>query len=154
MFYSGSFGLLLIRCIVGFVMFYHGSQKLFGWFDGGGMEGFIGAVGQMGLLPPNWGIQPKWLAYAAAVSEFGGGILLMLGFATRFAAVFVAATMGVAAFKVHGHAFALSAQPPGMEYALTLMIVAIGLVFTGPGAFAVDRLFMRRKAVAAPPKKK
>ncbi len=151
MFYSGSFGLLLIRCIVGFVMFYHGSQKLFGWFDGGGMDGFIGAVGQMGLLPENWGIKPVWLAYAAAASEFGGGILLMLGFATRFAAVFVAATMAVAAFKVHAPAFAL---PKGMEYALTLMIVSMGLVFTGPGAFAVDRLFARRKAVTAPPKKK
>ena len=155
MYYSGSFGLLLIRCIVGFVMFYHGSQKLFGWFDGGGMDGFIGNVGQMGLVPAAWGIQPKYLAYAAAISEFGGGILLMLGFATRFAAVFVAATMAVAAFKVHGHAFALSTKPvPGMEYALTLMIVAIGLVFTGPGAFAMDRMFARRKTVAAPPKKK
>jgi putative oxidoreductase len=154
MFYSGSFGLLLIRCIVGFVMFYHGSQKLFGWFDGPGIEAFAGMVGQMGLLPANWGIQPKWLAYAAAVSEFGGGILLMLGFATRFAAVFIAATMAVAVFKVHAHAFALSAKPPGMEYALTLMIVAIGLVFTGPGVFAVDRLFVRRKTVTTPPKKK
>jgi len=151
MFYSGSFGLLLIRCIVGFVMFYHGSQKLFGWFEGGGMDGFVGHVGKMGLLPENWGIKPVWLAYAAAASEFGGGILLMLGLATRFAAVFVAATMGVAAFKVHAPAFAL---PAGMEYALTLMIVAIGLVFTGPGAFAIDRLFARRKDVTTPPKKK
>lgn len=154
MFYSGSFGLLLIRCIVGFVMFYHGSQKLFGWFDGMGMEAFTGYVDSMHLLPAGWNVPAKYLAYAAAVSEFGGGILLMLGFATRFAAVFVAATMGVAVFKVHAHAFALSAKPPGMEYALTLMIVAIGLIFTGPGAFAVDRLFVRRKAVTTPPKKK
>jgi putative oxidoreductase len=152
MFYSGSFGLLLIRCIVGFVMFYHGSQKLFGWFEGPGIDAFAGMVGQMGLLPANWNIQPKWLAYAAAVSEFGGGILLMLGFATRFAAVFIAATMAVAVITQHSHAFALSAG--GMEYALTLMIVAIGLVFTGPGVFAVDRFFVRRKAVTTPPKKK
>ncbi len=152
MFYSGSFGLLLIRCIVGFVMFYHGSQKLFGWFDGDGMDAFAAFVGQLKLLPPAWGVPVKYLAYAAAVSEFGGGIMLMLGFATRFAAVFVAAAMAVAVFKVHNQAFLV--KEGGMEYALTLMVVAIGLVFTGPGAIAMDRMFARRKTVTSPPKKK
>ncbi|HEX6987359.1 MAG TPA: DoxX family protein, partial [Planctomycetaceae bacterium] len=94
-------------------------------------------------------------AWTAALSEFAGGILLMLGLATRFAAVFVAATMAVAAFKVHGHAFALAAKPiPGMEYALTLMCVALGLVFTGPGRFAVDALFRRRRSNGKSPEKK
>jgi putative oxidoreductase len=152
MFYSGSFGLLLIRCVVGVVMFYHGSQKLFGWFDGPGMEAFTGYVDSMHLLPAAWNVPAKYLAYAAAVSEFGGGILLVVGLATRFAAVFIAATMAVAIYKVHSHAFLVSEK--GMEYALTLMVVAIGLVFTGPGAFAIDRMFARRKAVTVPPKKK
>lgn len=139
---TASFGLLLIRGIVGYVMVYHGAQKLFGWFDGPGMETFISHLPDLGI--PN--VPPKYLAYAAAGSEFGGGILLMIGFLTRLAAIPVAFTMGVAAFKVHGHAFALSAKPvPGMEFALTLMVVAIGLIFTGPGRFAIDALFRRRK---------
>ncbi len=135
-----SLGLLLIRGMVGYVMFYHGAQKLLGWFGGPGMEAFTGMVGQMGL--PG-GVPPHITAYAAAVAEFGGGILLMLGLATRLAAIPVAITMGVAAFMKHGHAFSL--QHGGMEYALTLMVVAIGLFFTGPGGFALDRIFRRSK---------
>ncbi|MGC1274360.1 MAG: DoxX family protein [Planctomycetaceae bacterium] len=153
--YPASFGLLLIRGIVGFVMFYHGAQKLFpeqmfGWFGGGGMEGFIPAVSDLGVP----GVPPEILAYAAAISEFGGGILLMLGFATRFAGLFIAVTMAVAAIKVHGHAFSLQAQ--GMEYALTLGLVSLGLVFTGPGRFAIDCLFRRKKGNGGsrPPEKK
>lgn len=149
--YSASFGLMLIRGMVGYIMFYHGSQKLFGWFDGNGMEGFIGMVG--GLDLPG-GVPPKIAAYTAAVSEFGGGILLMLGLLTRLAAIPVAVAMGVAAFKVHNKNFAVGAEPVGMEYALTLMVVAIGLIFTGPGKFALDNLFARKKPNAKPAEKK
>ena len=147
--YPASFGLLLIRGIVGYVMFYHGSQKLFGWFGGPGMEAFTGMLGGMGL--PG-GVDPKIAAYAAAVAEFGGGVLLMAGLATRLAAIPVAITMGVAAFKVHGTAFSLQHQ--GMEYALTLMLVAIGLVFTGPGRFAIDAIFRRSKPARVATEKK
>ena len=143
----GSFGLLLIRGIVGFVMFYHGAQKLFGWFGGKGIEGFLPHVPDMGI--PNIPLE-AW-AYAAAIAEFGGGILLMIGLATRIAALFVAATMAVAVFKVHSEAFLL---PDGMEYALTLGIVALGLIFTGPGRLALDYFFRRRPADTPPPRKK
>ena len=131
-------GLLVIRGMVGYVMFFHGSQKLFGWFGGPGMEAFTGMIAKMNL--PG-GAPPSTAAYAAATAEFGGGILLMLGFGTRIAAIFVAFTMGVAAFMVHGGKF--SAQNGGMEYPLTLMCVAIGLMLTGPGRLSLDNLFSR-----------
>lgn len=152
--YPASFGLLLIRGILGYVMFYHGAAKLFsqkiGWFGGGGMQGFIQHLPDLGIP----GVPREALAYAAAIAEFGGGLLLMLGFATRIAAIPVAITMGVAAFKVHGNAFSL--QHGGMEFALTLMLVAVGLIFTGPGRFSVDALFRRRSkpAKASSEKKK
>lgn len=150
---SASFGMLLIRGIVGFVMFYHGAQKLFPekYFDfigGGGMENFIPYVADMGLP----GVPPEVLAYAAAITEFGGGILLMLGLGSRIVAFLIAATMAVAVVEVHGHAFSL--QDDGMEFALTLGLVALGIVFTGPGRFAIDCLFRRKKANGKPPEKK
>lgn len=147
--YPASLGLLLIRGVVGFVMFYHGSQKVFGWFEGPGMEAFTQHVAKMGL--PG-GLPPEVLAWAAALSEFGGGILLMLGLATRFAAVFVAATMAVAVFKVHWGVFAVGKG--GIEYALTLGVIAIGLIFTGPGRLAFDNLFRRGKRSSKPAEKK
>ena len=140
-------GLMLIRGMVGYVMFFHGAQKLFGWFGGHGMQGFIGAVGQMGLPGP----APEVQAYAAALTEFGGGLLLMAGLLTRLAAVPVAVTMGIAAFGKHYPVFPVTAG--GMEYPLVLMMIAVGLVFTGPGRLALDNLFVRRRKKSAPAKK-
>lgn len=128
-----SFGLLLLRSILGVVMIYHGAQKLFGWFGGVGMEGFTNNVAGLGL--PG-GIPPLYLAYAAAIAEFGGGILLILGLLTPLAALGVAGTMGVAAFVVHRDAFSLKHN--GMEFALTLFVIALALLFTGPGRFSLD----------------
>jgi putative oxidoreductase len=140
-----SFGLLLIRGIIGFVMFYHGAQKVLGWFDGKGMEAFTQSVAQLGL--PG-GLPPEYLAWAAALSEFVGGILLIIGLATRIAALFIVATMAVAVFKVHWGSFPVSQG--GMEFALTLGVVALGLIFTGPGRFALDALFARRRTEPPP----
>lgn len=44
--------------------------------------------------------------------------------------------MYVAAFLVHWHAFAITASPPRMEYALTFAVVLTILVLTGPGRIA------------------
>lgn len=134
---AASFGLLLMRGILGVVFIAHGGGKLFGWFGGKGMDPVIGMVGNLGL-PGN--IPPHYLAYAAAISEFGGGILLILGLLTRLAAIALVITMAVAVWKVHIGGFFLNSNPPagGMEYALTLGIVALGLVFTGAGLISID----------------
>ena len=129
------FGLLLIRLILGAVLMFHGSQKLFGWFDGKGMEDFAAGLEKMEMPMPVAG------AYAAALAEFAGGALLLIGLLTRLAAIPVTITMLVAAIKVHGHAF--SAQHGGMEYPLTLGVVAAALMFTGAGQFSVDGCLRR-----------
>jgi putative oxidoreductase len=124
-------GLFLIRAMVGVVFVFHGAQKLFGIWGGHGLEGFTGFLTQL-QVP-----MPAVSAVLAAVAEFGGGLLLIAGLATRLAAVPLVITMMVAAFKVHGQAFAL---PTGMEYALTLGVVTLGLALTGPGGLSLDAL--------------
>lgn len=136
------FGLLLIRVILGVVFMFHGSQKLFGLFEGGGMEEFAANIEQMEVP------MPQVAAYAAALAEFVGGLFLLVGLFTRIAAIPVTITMLVAAIMVHGSAF--SAAKGGMEYPLTLGLVAAGLIFTGPGRFSVDGLFFARD-VSPPP---
>lgn len=137
---SQDFGFLLIRLILGAVMIFHGAQKVFGEFGGPGIEKFTEVVEAKIELPKF--VPAKVAAQAAAWSEFGGGILLVFGLFTRLAALFIAATMGVASFVIHGAAFSL--KDGGMEYALTLGVVAVALIFIGPGRISIDQLFFGR----------
>jgi putative oxidoreductase len=137
------FGLLLIRLVVGLVLMYHGSQKLFEMFGGQGMEAFVRNVEALPVP------QPKIAAWAAACSEFGGGALLVVGLLTRFAALMIAGTMGVAAFVVHAKdlqpVFAGDKITNTADFALTLAFIGLGLLFTGPGRIAIDHLLFGRK---------
>jgi putative oxidoreductase len=128
-------GLMLVRCIVGFVFVMHGSQKLFGAFGGPGMENWTAALTKMGVP------SPEIAAWASAITEFAGGILLLLGLLTRVAAIFMLGNMVVAITKVHWGAFFL---PHGMEYALTLAVCLLAIVVAGSGDISVTGLIRGR----------
>lgn len=123
-------GLLLIRLIIGVVFLFHGSQKLFGMFDGPGMEGFIGML--EGMEVP----YPEISGWLSACTEFVGGLLVFVGFLTRLAVIPMIFNMAVAIVMVHPDAFSVSEG--GMEFALTLAVVLTGLLMTGPGRFSID----------------
>lgn len=120
---------LALRLVVGAVMAGHGSQKLFGWFNGYGFEATANAFAGMGLKP---GVV---MAGLAGGGEFFGGLLLILGLFTRLAALNTAVIMGVAILTAHSSAFFL---PSGMEYALTLRAASLVLLETGGGALSFD----------------
>jgi putative oxidoreductase len=84
----------LFRVGLGGVLIAHGSQKLFGWFGGGGVEGTSKGMHAMGFRPA------KPSAVLAGVGEAGAGLALALGLATPAAGAAAATTMGVAA-SVH-----------------------------------------------------
>ncbi|GMU22338.1 MAG: hypothetical protein AMXMBFR13_24240 [Phycisphaerae bacterium] len=130
-------GLLLIRGIAGIVFIYHGSQKLFGWFEGPGLKALVPMFDNMGFP------MPTASAVLAGSAEFFGGLCLLLGLATRIAAIPVVFTMLVASFVVHGKAFGL--QHSGMEYALTLACVVAGIGFTGAGRLSLDWVLRGRR---------
>jgi putative oxidoreductase len=133
-----SIGLLFIRAVVGVVFVYHGAQKLFGLFGGKGIAGFTENLKAMNFPMPEIN---AWLAGGA---EFFGGILLILGLFTRLASVPLLITMLVAVFVVHRNAFGLPNN--GMEYALTLGCVLVGIGLLGPGRFSLDATFGRKKS--------
>ena len=120
---------LVLRLVVGAVMAGHGSQKLFGWFGGYGFEATANAFAGMGLKP---GVV---MAALAGGGEFLGGVLLILGLFTRFAALNTAVIMVVAILTAHAQHFFL---PEGMEYALTLLAASLVLLETGGGALSID----------------
>ena len=83
-----SYGILLLRLVVGVAFVGHGTQKLFGWFGGYGPKGTGGFFASQGYRAP------VLMAVAAGLSEAAGGALLALGFATPLAgAMFVFAPL-------------------------------------------------------------
>jgi putative oxidoreductase len=69
------------------------------------------------------------------LAEFGGGILIAIGLVPRLAAIPVAVTMLVAFATAHH--FSFDTKSGGNDYPFALALVAIGLVFTGPGKFSL-----------------
>jgi putative oxidoreductase len=124
-------GLLVIRLAVGALLFMHGTQKLFGWFGGHGLQGTGGFFESIGHRPG------RHMALAAGLSEAGGAVLIVLGFLTPLGAAIVMGTMIVAAVSVHAP-HGLWAADGGYELPLTYGLVCAGLAFTGAGDWSVD----------------
>jgi putative oxidoreductase len=132
------YGLTLIRAIVGIVFLAHGYQKLFTV----GIGGIAAGMGQIGLP------LPYVSATLLSLTEFLGGLALILGLGTRLAAAPLAFAMLVATTVAHGAGgFFL---PTGFEYALTLLTLNLALILTGPGAFALDNVIGATSALRTP----
>jgi putative oxidoreductase len=132
---------LLIRVVVGVVFVYHGADKV-GLVGPDGFEASIkkaiGAAEHVGFRPSEfWG-------YMLAFTELIGGALLLVGFATRYAAASLAFVMAIAVFFAHGSAFSIEATPPGYEYALTLGVCCVSLLLTGGGPLALDGMWRKK----------
>ena len=120
-------GLLVLRLALGTVMIAHGYQKLFG-----GMSQFMGMLSHMGI--------PPWMGYLTVAAEFGGGILIVLGFLTRLAALAILIDMSVAILKVHLHN-GLFSKNGGFELPMVCGAIAFSLIWSGAGPIAMDWLW-------------
>ncbi|WP_405495806.1 DoxX family protein [Streptomyces sp. NBC_00096] len=123
-------GLLLLRVVLGLTMAAHGTQKLFGWFGGGGISGtgrFFTASG----YPAG-----DAMAVLAGLTETLGGLGLVLGLLTPLAGAALVGTM-INAIAVHGAGSFFA--PQGVEYEILLAVGAATLALTGPGRYAADR---------------
>lgn len=133
-----NWALLAPRLVLGTIMFAHGAQKLFGWFGGYGLKGTAGFFAEsLGMTPGIF-----WAALAGG-GEFFGGLLLLIGLATRFAALTVAITMAVAIITVHSGAFF---APAGMEFPLALLAISLAFLVAGGGALSVDARLSRNNS--------
>jgi putative oxidoreductase len=127
-------GITVLRLVVGVVFLAHGGQKFFVWgFDN--VAAFMSKIG----IPA-----PMLAAVVVTLVEFLGGLALLLGFCTRWAAALLAINMLVAIATVHlpGGFF----LPAGVEFALTLCAANVALVLLGSGEASVDRLIQARRS--------
>lgn len=84
---------------------------------------------------------PTFFAYLAAYTEFLGGICLLVGFASRLAAIPLIITMLTAYATVHREALqALFSQPSLFvaEHAFNFLLACLLVLAFGPGRFSVD----------------
>jgi putative oxidoreductase len=124
-------GRLLLRTVVGGLFVGHGTQKLFGWFGGSGLDTTAQGFEHLGLRPG------KPHAIAAGAAEAGGGALLALGLETPFAASVLTATMLTAIHRVHAKNGPWVTNG-GYEYNLVLIAAALALAEVGPGPLSLD----------------
>ncbi len=120
-------GLLVIRVVFGGLLVAHGTQKLFGWWDGGGWRGTADGFEQMGYNPG------EVFGTLAGLTEVGGGLLLALGLLTPLAGAVVLGTMLNAINAMWSHGLL-----GGYEVPLVFAIVGAVIPFTGSGKFAMD----------------
>ena len=126
-----SVGLLIARVVVGLVMAAHGSQKLFGWFGGYGLNRTGEFFVQLGFQPG------RTFAAAASLTEITSGLLVALGFLGPVGPALMISVMIVAMVTVHrGHG--LFAQTNGHEVPLLYSTIALGLALTGYGQYSLD----------------
>jgi putative oxidoreductase len=119
--------LLFIRIVMGLAFLIHGWGKIqtpFSW------------------MPPGAPV-PGFFQGLAAVSEFGGGLALILGLVTRLGALGLAITMLVAslmhAFAFHDPFVNTTGQGGSFELPLVYLAIALFFVVNGPGRFSLDK---------------
>ena len=133
-----SFGLLLVRVVMGAAFMFHGWPKI--------------------QNPTNWLNSETTdvhaaLQAAAAISEFAGGAALIVGLFSRLAALGTGITMAVGIGIVHLALRDPFVGKPGArswESAAIYLACSILILLAGPGRFSLDALLFRRRRVEEP----
>ena len=127
-------GLLILRVGIGISFMFHGLPKLLAGPEMWAQLG--GALGLMGIH-----FAPTFMGLVAALSEFVGGFLLVIGLFSRTASFFMLNTLIVATI-MH---LKLGDDFQKYSHALELAIVFLSLIFIGPGKFSLDEKFCKVK---------
>jgi putative oxidoreductase len=130
-------GALAMRGLIGGLFIGHGTQKLFGWFDGPGHEGTAGMMEKLGMHPP------RRHALLVGAGEAGGGLLLTLGAFTPLATMLLTGSMTTAIRKVHAPNGPWVTKG-GWEYNAVLVAALTALAESGPGSPSVDSALFPR----------
>ncbi|WP_049921765.1 DoxX family protein [Halopiger djelfimassiliensis] len=124
---------VVLRVALGIVLVVAGVGKLFAVGPKAmGIGGLTGVLASQGVPAPTL------VAWLVAAGETAGGVSLLLGVFTRYAAAVAAVIMFSATVLVHlPNGFVVA--DGGFEYTMVLFLVAVSLVLSGPGALSVER---------------
>jgi putative oxidoreductase len=132
--------LIAVRIVLAVVFIYHGSRRLFGWFDGPGIQKSGEYFANTAGLHPG-----EVFAVMGGIIEFGGGIAIALGLLTRLAGAGIFVDMMMAIVTVTwANGINATGGKSGYELNLALGTLALVVAIFGAGRFSVDALLERR----------
>jgi putative oxidoreductase len=114
----------VLRFVAGFLFLCHGSQKLF-------------------AIPPAGHAIPPYILFVAGPVEFFGGLLVMIGLWTRWAAFICSGEMAFAYWIAHGTRMLLPLLNGG-ELAIIYCFLFLFISTRGSGVFSVDNFLAKR----------
>lgn len=124
---------LFLRIAIGVVFMYHGYDKLFVTTPAN-FAGFLAGFGVPATLTVAW---------AVAIVEFVGGLLILIGLFTRYVALLLAIEMIFAFFLIHmRNGFLVSNN--GFEFVLVLFLSCVALLFSGSRSISVEKNLLDR----------
>jgi putative oxidoreductase len=137
---SESFAPTVVRLALGLMILPHGLQKTVGAFGGYGFKGTMGYLtGTVGA--------PWIFALLAILAESIGGVMLITGLGTRFAALGIGGVMLVAITQHWSNGFFMNwtgaQKGEGIEFHLLALGIVVALLILGGGKFSVDAALQR-----------
>lgn len=128
--WSTDFGLLALRLVLFVIMAFHGTQKVFGWWNGGGLDRAARFFASQGFHPP------RLMALIAGATESAGAVLLGAGALTILGTAMLAGVLtNVTALHWRN---GLDGRKHGCEFELMLLAGVVAIGFCGPGGWSVD----------------
>lgn len=132
----------ILSLTAGIVIFPHGTQKVLGWFGGGGFSATLEGMQQ------HFGL-PAVIVVLVMTAEFLGGLGLIFGFLGRPAAFGVASVM-VGAVFLGGHlqnGFFMNwtgqQAGEGFQFHLLMVGICLAVLLRGSGPASIDRALSR-----------
>jgi putative oxidoreductase len=121
----------MLRIVLGAILIPHGFQKLLGWFGGPGFARIAASFDNIGYKPGAF-----WVT-VVCLTEIIGGVMLIFGFFTRFAA------LGITIFMINAVWFTQSTKgffwlAGGSEYSILILAVALVFLVKGGGECSID----------------
>lgn len=134
---------LILRLVLGTVVFAHGAQKLFGWFGGYGFSG------TMTFFTDTMGL-PWIVAFLVILLESIGALLLIAGCATRIVGgAYILLAIGIVLTSHASNGFFMNwfgnQSGEGYEYFLLWIAMSLALLLSGGGKWSVDRLLLKKR---------
>jgi len=137
---SSDAALAAVRIALAWIFTYYGAGKLFGAFNGPGIHRTALYFSNAAHLHPG-----GFFAVLGGVIEFGGAVAMALGLGSRLAGAALFGDQVMAMITVTWtNGINSETLTPGYEFNMALAVLALVIVFLGPGRLSVDALIARR----------